>query len=76
MEEQIQIIQKLDMIISKLDNLSAGDRWMDIKAVCQYTGLSAATIYNNLAAGKLESNNRSGKHLFRKSWIDDFLESK
>ena len=70
------IRNKLDLIMQKLDLINSGDKWMDIKAVCQYTKLSPATIYNNLGSGKLKSNNRGGKHLFRKVWIDEFLETR
>jgi hypothetical protein len=41
--ELLPIIERLDRIEAKLDNIHT-DRWMNIKQVCDYTTLSQKTI--------------------------------
>lgn len=49
------------------------DQWLTQKDVCDYTGLSPSTIYRATLRGELKVSKRTGKNLFRKSWVDNFL---
>ena len=49
------------------------DQWLGIKDVCDYTGLSASTIYRAMQRGELKVSKKIGKNLFRKEWVDRFL---
>lgn len=49
------------------------DQWLSQKDVCDYTGLSPSTIYRATLRGELKVSKRTGKNLFRKSWVDSFL---
>ncbi len=50
------------------------DQWLTLKDVCAYTGLSASTIYRSTQRGALKVSKTTGKNLFRKEWVDTFLE--
>ena len=50
------------------------DQWLTLKDVCDYTGLSPSTIYRATHRGELKVSKRTGKNLFRRSWIDRFLK--
>ena len=49
------------------------DQWLTQKDVCDYTGLSSSTIYRATQRGVLKVSKKTGKNLFRKSWVDRFL---
>ena len=49
------------------------DQWLTQKDVCDYTGLSPSTIYRATLRGELKVSKRTGKNLFRRSWVDNFL---
>ena len=50
------------------------DRWMNTKEVCRYTGLSSSTINRVINKGQIFVSRTTGKNLFKKTWIDNFLE--
>ena len=49
------------------------NRWLTIKDVSQYTNLSASTIHRAIQKGELKVSKKTGKNLFKKEWIDGFL---
>ncbi len=49
------------------------DRWLDLKDVCEYTGLSSSTLHRAIQKGELKVSKKTGKNLFKKEWIDNFL---
>ena len=49
------------------------DKWLSLKDVCEYSGLSSSTSYRAILKGELKVSNKTGKHLFKKVWIDNFL---
>ena len=49
------------------------DQWLALKDVCEYTGLSPSTIYRATQKGELKVSKKTGKNLFRREWIDNFL---
>ena len=51
------------------------DQWLGIKDVCDYTGLSSSTLYRAMQRGELKVSKKIGKNLFRKEWVDKFLEA-
>ena len=53
------------------DNIK--DQWLTLKDVCAYTGLSPSTIYRSTQKGILKVSKKTGKNLFRKIWVDNFL---
>ena len=59
---------------SKKDWLSY--MWLNIHDACAYSGLGKSTIYRNIDRGLLKVSKVTGKLLFKKSWIDEWLEAK
>ena len=49
------------------------DKWLAIKDVCEYTGLSSSTLHRAIQKGELKVSKKTGKNLFKKEWIDKFL---
>ena len=49
------------------------DKWLSLKDTCNYTGLSPSTIHRAIQKGELKVSKRTGKNLFKKDWIDNFL---
>jgi excisionase family DNA binding protein len=47
--------------------------WMDIKKVARYTSLSISTINRAVASGRLKTSKVTGKLLFKKEWVDGWL---
>ena len=67
---QKNVYEQLIQIRAKLDNL---DKWMSLSEVCEYTCLSESTIRRLIIKGELKVSKKTGKNLFRKSWLDSFL---
>ena len=51
------------------------DQWLTLRDVCDYTGLSSSTLYRAMQRGELQVSKKIGKNLFRKEWVDKFLEA-
>ncbi len=51
------------------------DKWLDLKDVCEYTKLSSSTIHRLIQKGKLKVSKKTGKNLFKKEWVDNFLSN-
>jgi len=67
------IIEKLDKIEKRMIQ---GDKWLNTRAVCRYTGLSVNTIRRGVDSGKLKRSTVTGKNLYFKSDVDRWLRSK
>jgi len=67
------IIDKLNHIESILSNQKA-DRWLNIHEASDHVGLSSSTIRRNAMSGRLKVTKKTGKLLFKRSWLDSFLE--
>ena len=49
------------------------DKWLTIKDVSEYTKLSASTLHRAIQKGQLKVSKKTGKNLFKKEWVDNFL---
>ncbi len=67
------IIEKLDEIKQILNN-QIPDKWLTMKELKKYTGLSNSTILRSTIKGTLKVSKSTGKNLFKKSWVDRWLE--
>jgi len=48
-------------------------KWFNLKQTIEYTGLSASTIHRHIKLGALKVSKKTGKLLFKQSWIDNWL---
>ena len=66
-------------IINQLRNIQPSltpkmqDDWLTVKDVCQYSKLSASTLHRATKLGTLKVSKATGKNLFKKAWVDNFL---
>ena len=49
------------------------DKWLTIKDVSEYTKLSISTLHRVTQKGELKVSKKTGKNLFKKEWVDNFL---
>ena len=66
----IELLQELKSIMlgSKKD-----DSWMDINKASKYCDVSCATLRRNVKANKLIASQETGKMLFKKSHLEEWL---
>ena len=67
-------------IINELDELIIQDKirrlekpWMDIKRTAHYSSTSISTLRRAVASGRLKTSKATGKLLFKKEWVDGWL---
>ena len=73
MTELFSIIDSLNRIEKKLDN-KFNNRWVDLKAACEYCDLSASTLLRNKKSGRLKCSKPAGKLMFKIEWLDKWME--
>ena len=52
------------------------DPWFSTKEAESYTSVSSKTLSRAITRGKLKVSQATGKNLFKKSWVDRWLENK
>lgn len=70
-EDLIKEIQNLKTLVKGTSKTS--DQWMDMKSVCDFTSLSESSIRRAIADSKLRCSSATGKLLFKKQWVEDWL---
>ena len=70
------ILQKLDEILTCINNRQNLQRWMDIKEVSEITTLSKSTIRREIKKGSIKCSNITGKLLFKPSEVENWLNDK
>ena len=51
------------------------DGYLDINGVAKYSAMSKSAIRRACAEGRLKYNNSQGKHLFKKSSVERWLQN-
>ena len=68
------------MILKKINKIqdhllkNNHNKWMSMKDAVKYTRLSDSTIRRAIKKGCLMVSRKTGKNLFKQSWIDKWLE--
>ena len=73
--ELLPIIERLERIEAKLDKIHI-DNWMTTKEVAIYTTLSIQTIHRGIRKGELKVAKGTGKNLFKRSWVDRWVQNR
>ena len=73
MTELFYIIDSLNRIEKKLDN-KFNNRWVDLKAACEYCDLSASTLMRAKRSDRLKCSKTGGKLMFKIEWLDKWIE--
>ena len=71
----LPIIERLDRIEKKIDE-KLSDKWMNTKDVAKYTTLSIQTIHRGIRKGELKVTKGTGKNLFKRSWVDRWVQDR
>ena len=66
------IKEQLDRIEQKLDGNIKKD-WLTTVNVVSETGLSLSTVNRALKSGQLKVSRNTGKNMFRRTWVDKWL---
>ena len=66
------IIERLDEI-KHIVKSEVSSRWLNMKEVCDYSGLSNSTIRRAINKGVLKASHSTGKLLFKMSDVDRWL---
>ena len=67
----LEHMERLESLITQSD---FGNKWMSTVEVQNYTGLSTKTIHRAVKKGVLKVSQNTGKNLFRKSWVDRWID--
>ena len=70
---EIRILEKLDNILNLLKGKQMKDGYLDINGVAKYSAMSKSAIRKACADGRLKYNASQGKHLYKKSDLEIFL---
>ena len=66
------IKEQLDRIEQKLDGNIKKD-WLTTVNVVSETGLSLSTVNRAIKSGQLKVSRNTGKNMFRRVWVDKWL---
>ena len=73
MDDLFNLLERLERIEKKID-AKMGKSWVDLKAACDYCGLSASTLMRNKRSGQLKCSKPAGKLMFKIEWLDKWME--
>jgi excisionase family DNA binding protein len=68
-----RIEYRIERIEQTLKETHKAGGWITLREAVEYTGLSDSTLRRLVYDGKLTCSRKSGKLLFKTSWIDKFL---
>ena len=70
---EYRVIELLQEIKSLLTEKPIKENWIGITKAAEYCGVSCATLRRNVNANKLSASTRTGKLLFKKSELENWL---
>ena len=72
---ELRVIEKLDHILKLLKGESVEDGYMDINGVAKYSAMSKSAIRKACSESRLKYVDSQGKHLFKKSTVETWLNN-
>ena len=72
---EIRIVEKLDHILKLLKGEQVEDGYLDINGVVKYSSMSKSSVRRACSEGRLKYNDSQGKHLFKKSSVESWLQN-
>jgi len=72
---EVRIIEKLDHILKLLKGEQVEDGYLDINGVVKYSSMSKSSVRRACSEGRLKYNDSQGKHLFKKSSVESWLQN-
>ena len=71
---EYRIIELLQELKSLLLGKETDEKWMDINKASKYCDVSSATLRRNVKSSKLSASKQTGKMLFKKSELEQWLK--
>jgi len=68
-----RVMELLQEIKTMIMGNQIQDKWMDINKASNYCDVSCATLRRNVKANKLIASQETGKMLFKKSHLEEWL---
>ena len=72
---ELRILEKLDNILRILQNKIPKDNYMDIGQVAEYSAMSRSSIRRACQEGRLKYVSSQGKHLYKLSSVEAWLQN-
>ena len=72
---ELRVLEKLDQILKLLQGKIPKDNYMDISQVAEYSAMSRSSIRRACADGRLKYIDSQGKHLFKRSSVEAWLNN-
>ena len=73
--QELRVLEKLDEVLQMLKGKKPSDKWMDLNDVCEYTSMSKSSVRRACADSRLKFVDSQGKHLFKKSSVESWLQN-
>ena len=70
---EYRVIELLQELKSIMLGKKKDDSWMDINKASKYCDVSSATLRRNVESNRLKASKQTGKMLFKKSDLEDWL---
>ena len=70
---EYRVMELLQEIKTMIMGNKVQDKWMDINKASKYCDVSCATLRRNVKANKLVASQETGKMLFKKSHLEEWL---
>ena len=70
---EYRVMELLHEIKTMIMGNQIQDKWMDINKASKYCDVSCATLRRNVKANKLVASQETGKMLFKKSELEQWL---
>lgn len=70
---EIRIMEMLTEMKEMIQG-NISDKWMNMKDVCNYTSVSESTIRRAVKRGTLKSSQQTGRLLFKRTDVDNWLK--
>tara|TARA_Y100000310_G_scaffold232712_1_gene235567 strand:+ start:214 stop:441 length:228 start_codon:yes stop_codon:yes gene_type:complete len=72
---ELRVVEKLNEILSLLKGKQPVDGWMDIGDVVDYSSMSKSSVRRSCQDGRLKYSDAHGKHLFRKTDVEHWIQN-
>ena len=72
---EIRILEKLDNILKLLKGEQVQDGYLEINGVAKYSSMSKSAIRRACADGRLKYVDSQGKHLYKLSSVEAWLQN-
>ena len=70
---EYRLLELLQEIKSLITNKPKADKWLDIGEAAKYCSVSRSTLRRHILSGSLSASKKTGKTLFKRSALENWL---